>query len=247
MLFRRISENLKNQNWTAVGFDFAIVVIGVFLGIQFSNWNDIRANRSDEEQILKRLHQEVVDLETERAVKRQASQQLRDQMNEARRILFSIADTDDFSSSHCRAIASASFQPGIIDSLPAVDDLYNTGRLTILADEDLRVIIARFLQERDDLRRDLDRVNSYAVRLGAKYPDLFKARLEKALPGEIDRWSVDCDLESMRANNALLLDVAASVDSYSQYVRAGFGRLDPIIAQLREKLDLRHGTSPTQN
>lgn len=45
MLLRSITEHVKNQNWFAVGIDFAIVVIGVFVGIQVSNWNEARVER----------------------------------------------------------------------------------------------------------------------------------------------------------------------------------------------------------
>ncbi len=45
MLLRRITEHVKNQNWFAVGIDFTIVVIGVFVGIQVSNWNEERVER----------------------------------------------------------------------------------------------------------------------------------------------------------------------------------------------------------
>ena len=39
MILRRIAEHLKAQNWTAVGLDLAIVIVGVFIGTQVSNWN----------------------------------------------------------------------------------------------------------------------------------------------------------------------------------------------------------------
>lgn len=42
MLLRRMIEHVKAQNWTAVGLDFFIVVVGVFIGIQLGNWNDAR-------------------------------------------------------------------------------------------------------------------------------------------------------------------------------------------------------------
>ena len=45
MLLRRITEHVKTQNWLAVGIDFAIVVVGVFIGIQVSNWNDALGDR----------------------------------------------------------------------------------------------------------------------------------------------------------------------------------------------------------
>jgi len=43
MNLRRLIEHLKGQHWTAVAIDFVIVVVGVFVGIQVSNWNQQRA------------------------------------------------------------------------------------------------------------------------------------------------------------------------------------------------------------
>ena len=42
MLLRRVTEHVKAQNWFADGIDFIIVVVGVFIGIQVSNWNEDR-------------------------------------------------------------------------------------------------------------------------------------------------------------------------------------------------------------
>lgn len=42
MVVRRIREHVAAHNWFAVGVDFAIVVAGVFVGIQVSNWNEAR-------------------------------------------------------------------------------------------------------------------------------------------------------------------------------------------------------------
>lgn len=48
MILRRITAHVKTQNWFAVGLDFVIVVMGVFIGIQVSNWNASRVDRSNE-------------------------------------------------------------------------------------------------------------------------------------------------------------------------------------------------------
>src|SRR6266576_3927290 len=45
MIFRRIREHVAHHNWFAVAIDLAIVVIGVFLGTQASNWNQSRLER----------------------------------------------------------------------------------------------------------------------------------------------------------------------------------------------------------
>ncbi|MBX3431006.1 MAG: hypothetical protein KF779_15585 [Hyphomonadaceae bacterium] len=45
MILRRIIEQVKAQNWTAVAIDFFIVVFGVFIGMQVTNWNAANADR----------------------------------------------------------------------------------------------------------------------------------------------------------------------------------------------------------
>ena len=62
MLLRRISEHVRAQNWTAVTLDFMIVVVGVFIGIQVSNWNDDRSLRERERVYLEQL---LIDLESD--------------------------------------------------------------------------------------------------------------------------------------------------------------------------------------
>ena len=45
MILRRLAENLKQQHWTAIWIEFVLLVVGVFLGIQVSNWNAEREDR----------------------------------------------------------------------------------------------------------------------------------------------------------------------------------------------------------
>ena len=42
MILRRLTENLKQQHWTAIAIELVIVVLGVFIGMQVSNWNEDR-------------------------------------------------------------------------------------------------------------------------------------------------------------------------------------------------------------
>lgn len=45
MIFRRFRERLRAQDWFGVGIELAIVIVGVFIGLQVSNWNDDRIER----------------------------------------------------------------------------------------------------------------------------------------------------------------------------------------------------------
>ncbi len=42
MRYRRLLEQLREQNWLAVAIDLVIVVGGVFIGMQVANWNEER-------------------------------------------------------------------------------------------------------------------------------------------------------------------------------------------------------------
>jgi hypothetical protein len=59
MLLRRVMEYVNTQNWFAVGVDFVIVVVGVYIGIEVSNWNDVRNNKIGLVASLERLDKEV--------------------------------------------------------------------------------------------------------------------------------------------------------------------------------------------
>lgn len=45
MLLRRVIQHVKKQEWTAIWIDLVIVVVGVFIGIQVSNWNAERETK----------------------------------------------------------------------------------------------------------------------------------------------------------------------------------------------------------
>ena len=59
MILRRLTENLRAQNWTAIAVEFLIVVIGVFIGTQVANWNQQRLAKVETERMLEQLVPEL--------------------------------------------------------------------------------------------------------------------------------------------------------------------------------------------
>jgi len=55
----RLAAHLQRQDWAAVLIDLAIVVIGVFLGIQASNWNDERHDQRVANAYLQRIDSDL--------------------------------------------------------------------------------------------------------------------------------------------------------------------------------------------
>jgi hypothetical protein len=60
MLMRRIREHVSSHNWFAVGVDLIIVVLGVFLGTQVSNWNAERLAHEAGDTYRARIAQDLV-------------------------------------------------------------------------------------------------------------------------------------------------------------------------------------------
>ena len=59
MILRRLSQSLKDQNWTAIVIEFVLLVAGVFLGIQVANWNEARRDHHRERAYLGRIAAEM--------------------------------------------------------------------------------------------------------------------------------------------------------------------------------------------
>ncbi|WP_340693947.1 DUF6090 family protein [Hyphomonas sp.] len=59
MILRRVISHFRKQEWTAIGLDFLIVVVGVFIGIQVSNWNAARNDNSLRVYYLERLQSDL--------------------------------------------------------------------------------------------------------------------------------------------------------------------------------------------
>jgi hypothetical protein len=59
MILRRLTENLRAQNWTAITIEFLIVVVGVFIGTQVANWNQQRLEKQATERMLAQLVPEL--------------------------------------------------------------------------------------------------------------------------------------------------------------------------------------------
>ena len=76
MVIQRMREHITAHNWFAVAVDVAIVVVGVFLGLQANNWNAARIERSEAQayrtQIIDNLRANEIDIGSRTAYYHQA-------------------------------------------------------------------------------------------------------------------------------------------------------------------------------
>ena len=63
MLLRSISKHVKDQNWFAVVLDFFIVVAGILIAFQITNWNEARLDRDNEQRLMERLKNDLTAMQ----------------------------------------------------------------------------------------------------------------------------------------------------------------------------------------
>ncbi|MEO5577447.1 MAG: hypothetical protein ABIR25_00155 [Sphingomicrobium sp.] len=63
MIFKRMTANLRAQNWLAIGIELAIVIVGVFIGTWVANWNAERAEKAGVERLITQLQPRLRQLQ----------------------------------------------------------------------------------------------------------------------------------------------------------------------------------------
>ena len=61
MILRRVIEHMKHQHWMGVFIELVIVVLGVFIGMQVSNWNEARVELARTAQVLDAFRADMRD------------------------------------------------------------------------------------------------------------------------------------------------------------------------------------------
>lgn len=59
MILRRLAQNLREQNWTAISIEFVLLVLGVYLGIQAQQWQTELEGRRLEQDYLRRVVNDI--------------------------------------------------------------------------------------------------------------------------------------------------------------------------------------------
>jgi hypothetical protein len=60
MMLRRLAGNLRRQDWTAVVIELVVVIVGVFIGLQASNWNEERGTSAKAQVFTERLKADLL-------------------------------------------------------------------------------------------------------------------------------------------------------------------------------------------
>lgn len=161
-----MTQHVRNQDWFAVWLDFVIVVVGVFVGLQVSNWNDALRVQSLEKSYLVRLSEdlhaniEMFEAQTKfaeesRAILRQFLEALNDPST-------SDADLERHMSNY---VSYGTFLASYSPIHATFDDLKSTGNLDIIRDQELREALVQLHAIYDDSMETFDINSGWALQL----------------------------------------------------------------------------------
>ena len=209
MLLRRITKHVKDQNWFAVALDFVIVVVGILIAFQITNWSEARRDVRAERALLERLHDELSEAQ---ALDRAASKYFFDQrlknLVSARLVIFGLGERAELTDAECQSIGFSHYPQASVTSIPLLDELRSTGEVKLIRNKTILREISKLtdLYETGHLLEASNRPK--ITLLSREFPELLPMSLKKDAV-TAPRFDVDpygpvytCDTAAMRESTA---------------------------------------------
>ncbi|PHS76511.1 MAG: hypothetical protein COB56_06660 [Robiginitomaculum sp.] len=215
MILRSLTKHVKDQNWFAVGLDFFIVVFGVFIGLQVSNWNEARQSQNLAENYIERLQ---TDIGLEQALWGKATDYFgtaRDYGNIA--LDGFSAPLESLDEQFLIALYQASQVWYVAPNRATFDELQSTGRIVNIRDEKLRTILSNHYLRGGQ--------TSFTLNQTSQYRRIARLYMHQTVQAQIrencgDKWVTD-------VNNFyyVLLPKACEIDIAEEALKAEIARL----------------------
>jgi len=157
MVLRRLTLHFRSQNWFAVLLDFLIVVVGLFIGLQFDTWWHERISRVAAQDVLEKLHADFVrnGQEVERVSEYHLSRfrQVDELagMNDADVLAI---PSDSTTWPYVALMGPVTYEP----TMGTVDSLIETGDLDLIRDQRLREMLLQYIHKFDGSERVAERL-----------------------------------------------------------------------------------------
>ena len=199
MILRRITEHVIAQNWSAVGTEFVIIVVGVFVGLQAQDWSTARAERSTERAAIERLIVEYeLNLELLDASKEEsqttmaATESLLDMMSPA-------PAGDMVDEALARIIVDCLTNPKFIPALGTTNSLVASGDLRLVGDPEIQRMLTQWPATAQVLIewQEIERHHGEELILGLTFDYLAWPTIVGLLDGSQRESAFDSDYEGL--------------------------------------------------
>ncbi len=233
MLRRRITEHIKAQNWTAIGLDFFIVVAGILIAFQITNWNEARDARSLEREYMTLLTRDL------KAIDDTLTAQIVHEEAIASAAKHALALINDRTNPHDPlAVGHALMELWgrmtlSVDS-PTFTELKNAGRLTLISDTTIRNRLIAYFDDLSRTERIVEKNNEF-------YVEHFSAFLRDSGIGFLPTSAEGCEtaVSEMCFHGKLLSTAVGGEKTHSTETIFAAPPDDPIWTKLRSQIAYR--------
>ena len=249
MILRKLARGIQRQDWFTVVIEVAIVVVGIFIGLQVDDWNENRKARSQEILYLQRIIDDLVisidetdyDIDFQkkhagRAVVVMDALQACEIPADARR---------DFANGlyHLGKISPAQF------ARMTIDELRSSGEFTVLRNAQLRRQISEVVQHYEDGRAIISDIRGRLAPQINYVESHVALRIRGPIGGgaEIDWQDVDMDFQALCRDRRFFNAISAAVNYTWDVVASNtrlVGEMQSLKSELESELGSLRGPSP---
>jgi hypothetical protein len=244
MILRRVIAHFRKQEWTAIAIDFLIVVVGVFVGLQVSNWNSQRETRNLEGYYLSSLSQEIeANIEAFKNWQGIIGKR-RDMAGDFVRALNAPTSTDQgLYDAGVSFLMEAWWLPHFSPTMTVFNDMNETGNLLVIRNKALRESIIALYKNYTSSAESLQVNKDWALSLDAQITYETEAlRWSEGTSELFPQWTAEDSASEFRKDSAPYSRVAATyyyvhgraMDLYAEAAAASENTLWLIKSELDE-------------
>ena len=231
MILRRITQHVKNQNWFAVILDFLIVVAGILIAFQITNWNEASNQRKLESEYMVLLARDIATIETE------LSQQISQDQHIAANAKTALAKVNNRHAGMDpleigQSLSSIFGRRTLVLDSPTFSELKSAGRLTLIEDITLRNQLISYFDEMQRMERVAEQNNEFFV-------EAFTAFLRDSGLGYVPLPTADCPPSLSYAacgSSAVVASVFGTEQTHAASEIFGVTLDDPLWAKVRSHI-----------
>lgn len=224
MILKRFTEAIKRQDWFQVVIEILIVVVGIFLGLQVSEWNKERQDRVQERVILNRMHSEVYEglgyKEDVGRIMVFGDMQLfiRDRLAEVIDVFSASDNAVTLGSGHCQAIILSHIHNNTTVTLPTMTELLSTGQFAIIQSESLKSALSQYSRASETMTTQTNFFASVSLVLARKYPEFIKWDISARSIQTAGAGDHKCDFEKMMQSVSFNNDIGDNAAKQNAFV-----------------------------
>jgi len=214
MLLSRVIDHVKAQNWTAVVLDFVIVVAGILIAFQITEWNEARRDRTLEREYLQRFYVDTIG-----SIERQNEfAQWDDLRIETQGLVLDILRKGELAEKDVPRFNDGLLYFGYLQPMDfrwaAIEELKSTGRIGLIRNKKLRDLIIKTEAEyegRMEMRQYIgNRISAYREHIDRRFAVLHAANDDSIVRLDYDFIALTKDAEFLKllshiAHNANVL------------------------------------------